>query len=155
MASQGYQDEGGAISAINVTPLVDVMLVLLVIFMVTAPIIAAQGILVDSPTASTATAVQGKLRLAITDEGALVVTTDESERRFEADNRLAAVPVLEAFQREYPESKAIIAGDKNVSHGAVMQVIDMVRSVGIEKFALRTKPQLRNPETHDLSQPQP
>ena len=142
MANSSYQDEGGAISEINVTPLVDVVLVLLVIFMVTAPMIAAQGILVDSPAASTGAAVQGTLSLAITDDGSLVVTTDEGEQRFAADNRLSATGLLKKFQSEHPDSKAVIAGDKDVSHGAVMEVIDMVRSVGIEKFALRTKPKL-------------
>tara|TARA_R110002073_G_scaffold123819_5_gene267813 strand:+ start:103094 stop:103540 length:447 start_codon:yes stop_codon:yes gene_type:complete len=142
MASSSYQDEGGTISEINVTPLVDVVLVLLVIFMVTAPMIAAQGILVDSPTAGTGAAVQGSLRLSITDNGSLVITTDDIEQTFAADNRLSATGLLKKFQEEHPDSKAIIAGDKDVSHGAVMEVIDMVRSVGIEKFALRTKPKL-------------
>ena len=151
MAGSGYQDEGGTISEINVTPLVDVVLVLLVIFMVTAPMIAAQGILVDSPAASTGTAVQGTLSLAITDEGTLVVTTDDGEKRFAADNRLAATGMLREFQQAHPDSKAIIAGDKNVSHGAVMEVIDMVRSVGIEKFALRTKP--RQPSANSKTSP--
>jgi biopolymer transport protein TolR len=140
MASSSYHDEGGAISEINVTPLVDVVLVLLVIFMVTAPMIAAQGILVDSPAAATGAAIQGTLSLAITDDGSLVVTADDVQQTFAADKRLGATELLKKFQAEHPDSKAIIAGDKDVSHGAVMEVIDMVRSVGIEKFALRTKP---------------
>ncbi len=140
MASSSYQDESGAISEINVTPLVDVVLVLLVIFMVTAPMIAAQGILVDSPKASTGTAVQGTLTLAITNDGSLIVVTDTKEQRFAADDRLSATQLVRDFHLTHPESKAIIAGDKDVSHGAVMEVIDMVRGAGIEKFALRTKP---------------
>lgn len=139
MASSSYQDEGGAIAEINVTPLVDVVLVLLVIFMVTAPMIAAQGIVVDSPKATTGVAVQSTLNLAITVEGVLVVTLPEGEKRFAPDKRRDAEPILRAFHAEFPESKAVIAGDKNISHGAVMEVIDLVRSVGIEKFALRTK----------------
>lgn len=149
MANSSYQDEGGAIAEINVTPLVDVVLVLLVIFMVTAPMIAAQGILVDSPEAVTGAAVSGSLSLAIQDDGALVVTTDEGESLFAADNRLAATSLLQRFQKEHPASKAIIAGDKNVSHGAVMEVIDMVRGVGIEKFALRTKPKAGDTSSSD------
>ncbi len=140
MASSSYQDESGAISEINVTPLVDVVLVLLVIFMVTAPMIAAQGILVDSPKATTGTAVQGNLTLAITEDGSLIVTTDTGEQRFAASDRLSATELVRGFHLANPASKAIIAGDKDVSHGAVMEVIDMVRGVGIEKFALRTKP---------------
>ncbi|MBL4637522.1 MAG: biopolymer transporter ExbD [Kofleriaceae bacterium] len=139
MASSSYQDEGGAIAEINVTPLVDVVLVLLVIFMVTAPMIAAQGIVVDSPQATTGVAVQSTLNMAITSDGILVVTVPKGEKRFAADKRRDAEPMLRAFHVEFPDSKAVIAGDKNISHGAVMEVIDMVRGVGIEKFALRTK----------------
>jgi biopolymer transport protein ExbD len=147
MASGSYQDGGGAISDINVTPLVDVVLVLLVIFMVTAPLIAAQGIVVDSPQASTGVSVQSTLNLAITKDGELLVSSDKGETRFAADNRRGATAILKAFHAEHPESKAVIAGDKNISHGAVMEVIDMVRAAGIEKFALRTK--LRTPKRGD------
>jgi biopolymer transport protein TolR len=147
VSSGSYRDGGGSISEINVTPLVDVVLVLLVIFMVTAPLIAAQGILVDSPKASTGVAVQSTLNLAITEDGALLVSSDEGETRFAASNRRGATDVLTAFHEKNPEAKAVIAGDKDVSHGAVMEVIDMVRAVGIEKFALRTK--LRLPKRGD------
>ncbi len=139
MAGSSYNDEGGTISEINVTPLVDVVLVLLVIFMVTAPMIAAQGIVVDSPEASTAVAVSSTLNLAITEKGVLVVSSPEGEQRFAPDQRRDAVPMLTAFHAQFPDAKAVIAGDRNISHGAVMEVIDMVRGVGIEKFALRTK----------------
>lgn len=146
MASSSYRDEAGAIADINVTPLVDVVLVLLVIFMVTAPMIAAQGILVDSPKASTGTSVSSTLNLAITDEGTLVVIDDNEKKRFASDNRLAAAGMIKAFHNQYPEAKAVIAGDKDISHGAVMEVIDMVRGAGIEKFALRTKLRLPGPD---------
>ena len=139
MSSGSYRDGGGAISEINVTPLVDVVLVLLVIFMVTAPLIAAQGIVVDSPKASTGVLVQSTLNLAITEDGALLVSSDEGETRFAANNRRGATEIIRAFHQKNPDAKAVIAGDKDVSHGAVMEVIDMVRSVGIDKFALRTK----------------
>ncbi len=145
MAGGSYQDGGGAISEINVTPLVDVVLVLLVIFMVTAPLIAAQGIVVDSPKASTGVAVQSTLNLAITEEGDLLVSGEEGETRFAANERRRATEILRAFHEKNPEAKAVIAGDKDVSHGAVMEVIDMVRAVGIEKFALRTKLRLPKP----------
>lgn len=142
MAGGSYQDDGGAIAEINVTPLVDVVLVLLVIFMVTAPMIAAQGIMVNSPSAATSAAITGTLTLSITEEGVLVVVTDSEERRFAANDRLRATPLIEQFHSDHPDSKAIIAGDKDISHGAVMEVIDMVRAAGIEKFALRTKMKL-------------
>lgn len=150
MASSSYQDDGGAISEINVTPLVDVVLVLLVIFMVTAPMIAAQGIVVDSPKASTGVAVQSTLNLAIMSDGVLVITVPKGEQRFDADKRRDAEPLLRAFHSEFPDSKAIIAGDRNISHGAVMEVIDMVRGVGIEKFALRTKVSTSKKKDKDL-----
>ena len=154
MASGSYQDGGGAISEINVTPLVDVVLVLLVIFMVTAPLIAAQGIIVDSPKASTGVAVQGTLNLAITKDGELLVSTEKGSSRFAAGERRRATTMLKEFHAEHPDSKAVIAGDKNISHGAVMEVIDMVRAAGIEKFALRTKLRTPKPEDDD-SDPSP
>jgi biopolymer transport protein ExbD len=149
MAGGAYKDGRSTISEINVTPLVDVVLVLLVIFMVTAPMIAAQGILVDSPKASTGVPVQSTLNLAITDKGVLVIASDEGEKQFAADNRRAALGLLEDFHSRFPEAKAVIAGDKAISHGAVMEVIDMVREAGIEKFALRTK--LRMPKSEDAT----
>ena len=139
MAGSNYQDGGGAIAEINVTPLVDVVLVLLVIFMVTAPMIAAQGILVDSPAAATGVSVQSTMTLSIREDGVLVVTNEKEEHRFAANNRLAARPLVEAFHKAHPDSKAIIAADKDITHGSVMEVIDMVRQAGVEKFALRTK----------------
>ena len=149
MAGGSYQDGGGAISEINVTPLVDVVLVLLVIFMVTAPMIAALGILVDSPKASTGVPVQSTLNLAITEEGALIVSSDQGETRFAAADRRGASGLLREFHAKHPESKAVIAGDKDISHGAVMEVIDMVRAAGIEKFALRTKLRMPKPGDND------
>ena len=86
-SSSSYQDEGATISEINVTPLVDVVLVLLVVLMVTAPMIAAQGILVDSPQAASGAQVQGTLTLTITDAGNLVVTTSDKEYRFAPEER--------------------------------------------------------------------
>ena len=151
MAGGSYQDGSGAISEINVTPLVDVVLVLLVIFMVTAPMIAAQGILVDSPKASTGVPVQSTLNLAITKDGTLLVSSDKGETRFAADERRRASDILDKFHQEHPDSKAVIAGDKDISHGAVMEVIDMVRAAGIEKFALRTKLRLPKPDKGDSS----
>jgi biopolymer transport protein ExbD len=152
VAGGAYKD-GGAISEINVTPLVDVVLVLLVIFMVTAPLIAAQGILVDSPKASTGVPVQSTLNLAITEEGALIVSSDKGETRFSAADRRGASRLLREFHASHPESKAVIAGDKDISHGAVMEVIDMVRAAGIEKFALRTKLRMPKPGDDDSDTP--
>lgn len=152
MAGGSYQDGGGAISEINVTPLVDVVLVLLVIFMITAPLIAAQGIVVDSPKASTGVPVTSTLNLAITDEGTLLVSSDKGERHFAADSRRSALGLLKEFHNEHPDSKAVIAGDKDISHGAVMEVIDMVREAGIEKFALRTKLRTKDKKDKQTSQ---
>jgi len=141
MAGGSYQDEG-AIAEINVTPLVDVVLVLLVIFMVTAPLIAAQGILVDSPEASTGTSVEGTLTLSVTQNGELLLVHEQKQWRFEAKERSKALPTLQKLFGQNPKIRAIIAGDKNVAYGALMEVIDMVRSAGIHKFSLRTKPKL-------------
>ena len=133
-----YQDDSAPITEINVTPLVDVVLVLLVIFMVTAPLIAARGIAVDSPEARTGEVIEGPLTLAITSEGELILSFDERKERFAARSRRDALSRLEEIHASNPQLRAIIAGDENVPHGAVMEVVDMVREAGMEKFALRT-----------------
>ena len=135
-----YQDEGQAIASINVTPLVDVVLVLLVIFMVTAPMIAAQGILVDSPPAKTGVTLKSQFTMSITDTGELIVQDQEgTQHRYSPESRADALSLVVEFHSAFPDEKIVIAGHKDVGHGIVMEIVDMVRSVGIEKFALQTK----------------
>ena len=120
---------GGAITNINVTPLVDITLVLLIVFMVTAKLIAGQGIPLDLPKAATAGATQTMLSIAV-DAGGKVRANGELLSSDEA-LRSRAKRAL----RDNPELRTVIAASSATSHGDVMRVVDTVREAGIAKIA--------------------
>jgi biopolymer transport protein ExbD len=119
------------ITGINVTPLVDVVLVLLIIFMVTAPSFMAHDAMeVDLPRAANAgEAVQGLLNLVLDKQGNTYLDGQQV-----ADNDLA-VRVSEAVGKN-PDARAIISADQGVNYGRVMHLIDVVKGRGVTKFAL-------------------
>ena len=124
----------GIIADINVTPLVDIMLVLLIIFMLTANLIAKQAIEVELPRASQSTTLNPTtLAVTIARDGAFFLngkpTTPEAFR--------AAVQAAVATD---PKTQVIIAGDKAVSHGRVVWVLDVVKSLGVTSFAIQIDP---------------
>ena len=124
----------GMITEINVTPLVDIMLVLLIIFMLTAHLIARQAIEIELPHASQSTAPPpATLAIALKADGAIFL----NDRPVTADALRAAIH--DAVARD-PKTQAIIAGDKRVSHGRVVWVLDTVKSLGITQFAIQIDP---------------
>jgi biopolymer transport protein ExbD len=132
-----YQDEdagGGTISEINVTPLVDVVLVLLIIFMVTAKLIVARGIAVDSPKTASGEEVASTLQVTLDRDRVLYVNGDRY------DSVDAAKARVESMRAQNPEIKAIITADRTVPHGDVMRVIDFVKLAGVTRFALTSDP---------------
>lgn len=132
----GTHDSGdGAISGINVTPLVDVMLVLLVIFMVAAPIIQ-QGVNVDLPQASGA-AIPG-------DEVALVVSVTKDGSVYLNDRRVERKdlgPKLSAIMKEKPREIVYLRADDRAAYGSVVKVIAAVKRAGVEKLGMITEPE--------------
>ena len=124
----------GIIADINVTPLVDIMLVLLIIFMLTANLIAKQAIEVELPRAAQSTSVNPTtLAITLTHDGALYL----NGRATTPDGLRAAVRASVAAD---PKTQAIIAGDKAVSHGRVVWVLDVVKSLGVASFAIQIDP---------------
>jgi len=126
--------EGGEdlpISEINVTPFVDVVLVLLVIFMVTAPALVKDVIGVQLPkaTSSSEKAMQ-TLGVAVTRQGQVLVNGApvEKEGLEQEARRILA---------QTPDAQAIISADSEARHGDVVKAIDWVKGAGIEKFALQ------------------
>jgi len=126
------------IAEINVVPYVDVMLVLLVIFMVTTPLIT-QGVKVDLPTASTQP-------LTKEEEAPVVVTVDakgsmylsistESNSEITAELLLAEV---EAAIIRNPKRQVIVRGDKNVNYDYVVQVMSLLQKAGVASVGLET-----------------
>ena len=130
----GAMRRRGVITEINVTPLVDIMLVLLIIFMLTAHLIARQAIEIELPHASQSTAPPPTtLAIALKADGAMFL----NDKPVTPDALRAAIK--DAVARD-PKSQAIIAGDKRVSHGRVVWVLDTVKSLGITQFAIQIDP---------------
>ena len=131
----------GLITDINVTPLVDIMLVLLIIFMLTAHLIARQAIEIQLPKAAQGGAVVPKtLAVTLTREGRLYLLGAPVT----PDGLRAAVRAAVA---EDPKAQVIIAGDKHVSHGRVVWVLDLVKSLGVTSFAIQIDPAGLTPPT--------
>jgi biopolymer transport protein ExbD len=132
--SSHYQDdESAGITDINVTPFVDVLLVLLIVFMVTAKLIVARGVEIDKPKASTGGEVQSTLRVSVNATGDLFVNGDKF-----ADDAQAVARIKEiAAASDKP--KAIIAGDRKTAYGGVMRAIDLVQQAGISAIALENE----------------
>jgi biopolymer transport protein ExbD len=129
-----YQDdEGGGITDINVTPFVDVVLVILVVFIVTAKLIVARGVEIDKPKAATGGEVQSTLRISVTDKGELYVNGD----RFTDD--IAAVDRIKKIAATSTKPKAIIAGSRVGPYGNVMRAIDLAQQAGVTAIALENE----------------
>jgi biopolymer transport protein TolR len=128
-------DTDGEIGGINVTPFVDIALVLLIIFMVTAKYIVAQSIPVDLPNARSAsdTEVSQMANVSVDRAGALFL-----------DARPVTEPELRAqlaqrWQGNH-ELRAVISADRTVPHGRVTEVIDLVRLAGVTSSRSRRSP---------------
>ena len=128
MASSA-KDDDDAITGINVTPLVDVTLVLLIIFMVTAKLIAGHSIPLDLPKAVTAGTTQTMLTLSIDAQGHV----SANGQPVASDDALRAQARQALAQN--PELRTVIAASAAASHGSVMHVVDTVRDAGAVKIA--------------------
>lgn len=121
-------------SNINVTPFVDVMLVLLVIFMVTAPIIQ-QGVEVNLPQAK-AVPVEGQ-------EDPLIVTISGDGRVYLNDNEVTPAELrtkLEAIRRLDAEKAVYLRADRDVRYGSVIAAIGEIKDAGIERLGMMALP---------------
>jgi biopolymer transport protein ExbD len=123
-------DSGRMITEINVTPLVDITLVLLIIFMVTTTYIVNPSIKVELPKAMSGTdQTRTTLALTLTKDGQLYLNGDRSDEAQVAKQIAAELP-------KNPDLQAIIAADKIVPHGSVVHIIDFVKRAGVRKFAI-------------------
>ena len=124
----------GIIAEINVTPLVDIMLVLLIIFMLTAHLLAKQAIEVELPRATQSTGLPPTtLAITLKADGAIFL----NDQPVTPDALRAQIRAAVAKD---PKTQAIVAGDKRVSHGRVVWVLDTVKSLGITQFAIQIDP---------------
>jgi len=134
MAFDQSSSDSGAISQINVTPLVDVMLVLLIIFMVTAPILQ-QGVTIDLPKVA-AGPLAGE-------EEQLVVNVAKGGQVYLNDTALTAEQLrekLRAIVAARPDRQLYVRADQSVPYGQVMQVMGAVRDAGLVRVGLVTEP---------------
>lgn len=127
-------DEGGLISGINVTPLVDVTLVLLIIFMVTARIIVSQGMPMDLPKSASGEALQTIFAVELTADGKTRVDSEA------VSDDEALTPLAKAAKAKNKDLRAVIRADKKVEHGRVIHVLDLLRRAGIAKIAFAVTP---------------
>jgi biopolymer transport protein ExbD len=132
----GDQDED-IVAEINVTPLVDVMLVLLIIFMVTSTYITKAAIEVELPkAASGGQTVESTLNIIITQEGQLLM------------NGKNTTPQEMASWIEMQINKnlqAVISADRKVAYGQVVSILDLIKLNGIKNFALNIEKEVQTP----------
>jgi len=129
-----FDNDENLMSEINVTPLVDVMLVLLIIFMITAPMLT-YGVKVNLPTTTS--------KPIPTKQEPLLITLDQNKNVFidrykiplnKLDEKLK--PIIKAN----PKRNVLLQADQRVSYGYVMQVMAKIKLAGIEQLGLVTKP---------------
>ena len=117
-------------SEINVTPMVDVMLVLLIIFMIAAPLLTV-GVPVDLPKTSAA---------SINDQDEpLVISIDKEGKLYLQDTPIeleSLVPRLEAITTNKPDTRVFVRGDQAIAYGRIMEVMGTVSAAGFTKVAL-------------------
>ncbi len=137
--SAGYSDEGDdALSGINVTPLVDVTLVLLIVFMITVPaIVGTARVNVDLPETSAVKADSTELPLIFAlkrNQAGQTVLYLNDEPKDEAQ-------VKEMFTKVKPSDTqpVSLSADKGIVYGEVMKVVDLLESLGLKKLSLDTK----------------
>lgn len=135
MAAKLSGGDEDAITDINITPLVDIILVVLIIFMVTATYIVDDSIKVNLPSASTGESTEfSSLGLQLTADGKLYrdgTETNEAQLRafIQAEKKVVGDDIT-----------ALIAADSEVDHGRVVWLIDLVKQEGVTKFAINIDP---------------
>jgi biopolymer transport protein ExbD len=130
MAASASSSDDDVISGINVTPLVDVTLVLLIIMMVTAKISLSQAMPMDLPKGSAAPgAVVEMMSLRLTADNKIVLNEEA------VPSAQVLLQKARAAKASNPEVKAVVKADGKAKHGAVIQVLDVLRQAGIDKVA--------------------
>ena len=130
MGARLGDDDDDLIADINITPFVDIILVVLIIFMVTATTIVKSSIKVELPDAATGEATEStSLGVTLLVDGGLLLDG-------EAISPEALATKLKAEKAARDDVVVLISADKSVAHGRVTWLIDLVRSQGIAKFAI-------------------
>jgi biopolymer transport protein ExbD len=128
------QEEDGLVAGINVTPLVDVCLVLLVILMVTARFIASNSMPLDLPKAAKGEATQLVFGVEVSATGEIVVDGKKL-----ADDKLLIDKAKKGLAKN-KDLRAVIRADKTVQHGRIIRVLDLLKQAGVSKIAFGVAP---------------
>ena len=142
MAAMARSSGSSTFSGINVTPLVDIMLVLLIIFMVTARLINSQAVPMDLPKAATGSEQQTVFAVALDGKGELRVDSRpvSNDREF-----------LDLARSAYTRNKdlrAVIHADTSTNYGRVVRLMDLLKQGGIGKIAFAVTPTSLEPAGH-------
>ncbi len=136
----GRQQRYRPMAEINVTPMVDVMLVLLIVFMVAAPLLTV-GVPVDLPKSNAPAISENK--------EPLVVTINADGEIFVSETKLdpeSLVPKLQAITNNNPDAVIYVRGDRGINYGRVMEVMGLIASAGFTKVSLVAElPQAKGP----------
>ena len=132
MAATACNDDD-IITGINVTPLVDVTLVLLVILMVTASYVVSRSIPLELPRSATSEGTPTTLTVSVDKDGRTFLDAEA------IDEATLSARVRAARQAD-PETRAVIAADGRVNHAQVVHVIDLLRREDVTKFAFNVDP---------------
>ena len=119
---------------VNLTPLIDVVLMLVIFFMLTTTFVLAPGIKVDLPKGSSVQRAQE------TDQVVVVTKEGDVYYRDERVDLATLQAALHQFQQEQPGLRVVIKADKNALHGRVVDIMDLAKTMGIERLAIATAP---------------
>jgi biopolymer transport protein ExbD len=130
---QAHGNSEGPLTAINITPLVDVVLVLLIIFMVTAPMIVHRTMKVDIPKSAHHSHTATKALEIVMDAQKQTYLSGKIVSRNELSELLARAVLARA------DTRVILAADRKVDYGEIVSLLDLIRGSGINKIGLEVK----------------
>jgi len=134
VAGGASDDSDEAITGINVTPLVDIVLVLLIIFMVTAKLIVSKSVPLDLPKAASGSDIQTIFSIVLAADG----TTQVDQKIVAGDDTILGMS--RTAREKNPELRAIIKADSAVPHGRVIHVLDLLKQAQVAKIAFGVSP---------------
>jgi len=133
----GDTDEDSIVAEINITPLTDIFLVLLIIFMISSSAMLEGGLNVKLPAAKssslTKNASGSPLYITINKEGQIIIDKAVAEEK-------ALTEAIRSALQSFPEKTVIIRGDESIYLGKAVKIMDAARDAGAEKIAIATQP---------------
>ena len=131
---QDLLEENQAIAEINIVPFVDIILVILIIFMITAPFVVKTGFSLNLPSAGSAQKIEfSKIHITVQVDGSILL----NGKLLKLNTLQEELQKLISLKED--SAQVIISADKNVLHGKVIGLIDEIKSLGVNKVAITTK----------------